>query len=88
MISPILLLYVEFCFCSWADKVLREQGEQEGIGPERYYERQTESNRLQREGSAGRPETEKLNKESEREQRMSAGRKTLQRQKQRVQHLK
>lgn len=56
--------------------MVREQGEQEGIGPERYYERQTESNRLEGKRSAGR---EKQKTEVEIEKRMSARRKTLQR---------
>lgn len=47
LISPILRRYVEFCFCSSADKMVLERGAREGIGLEWYDERQTESNRLQ-----------------------------------------
>lgn len=52
-----------------------EQGAQETGGPERYHERQTESNRLQGERSAGRtkPESSKQNK-PEIEESMSASR--------------
>lgn len=76
LISPILLLYVEFCFPSQADKVVREQGAQQRVCPERYYERQTESNRLQGERSAGRTKTERNKQETEKS--MSGSRKSLQ----------
>lgn len=59
LISPILLLYVEFCFCGSADKMVLERGAQEGMGLERYDERQTESDRLQGERSAERTKTER-----------------------------
>lgn len=49
---------LECCSCSWADKMVLEQGAQERIGPERYDEPQTKSNRLPGERSAERTKTE------------------------------